>query len=322
MSAEPSQVTVARATSDCRDIAEFQALMSRRYVDHCPRVVGNPHDFRFRSRSAAAAGLSVEQARYRAVVAAATEPFETVLVVSVLAGQFDVVAGRQSARAGSGDSLLLPPGLDLSIVMDRLGLRAAQIPVEAVGRVAGRSGVDPPDFRFDAMTPVSPAANRLWTATAGYLTDVLAAPGIAPMMLTAAIEAAATAAVTVFPNTTMTLSYVAGAGRVAPAAVRRAVAYLEANAAEPITVDDIAAAAGLGVRALQTGFRRHLDVTPLGYLRRHRLELAHRDLQAADASGGDTVADIAFRWGFPNLGRFAGYYRAAFGRPPSQTLRT
>ena len=67
--------------------------------------------------------------------------------------------------------------------------------------------------------------------------------------------------------------------------------------------------------------RRHLDTTPYGYLRRVRLERAHRDLQAG--SPADTsVAAVAGRWGFADLGRFAAQYRTAFGRLPSQTLRT
>jgi AraC-like DNA-binding protein len=34
-----------------------------------------------------------------------------------------------------------------------------------------------------------------------------------------------------------------------------------------------------------------------------------------------TVADVAFRWGFNHLGRFAAFYRTRYGVPPSRTLR-
>ncbi|MEU4689505.1 helix-turn-helix transcriptional regulator [Actinoplanes sp. NPDC023714] len=108
---------------------------------------------------------------------------------------------------------------------------------------------------------------------------------------------------------------------IVPAAIRRAVSYIDARAADPITLDAIAGAARLGVRALQSGFRRHLGTTPLAYLRRVRLENAHRDLQAAIPAMGVTVTEIAGRWGFSDSSRFAASYRAAYGRSPSRTLR-
>ena len=63
-----------------------------------------------------------------------------------------------------------------------------------------------------------------------------------------------------------------------------------------------------------------LGMGAMQYLRRRRLELAHRALRAANPHE-DTVAEIAMRYGFWELGRFAGTYRARFGEPPSATLR-
>ncbi|WP_250038444.1 AraC family transcriptional regulator [Paractinoplanes maris] len=325
MAGKPTFVPIAQAVTESRDEAEVRELISRRYVEHDARVVGDQGDFLFRSRTAWAGGLTVDHIHYRARMEMTTVPFESIVVVSLLEGRFSLTAGRQQSRAGSGGSLLYPPRAELGVLMDRTTIRVVQFPTDAVGRLAGRFGVDPADFRFDAMTPVSRTANQRWTATVTYLIGMLAGPGssaIHPLMLGAVTEAAATAALTAFPNTTMTVDYLPGSGEVAPAAIRRAIAYMDRHATDPITLEDIAAAAGLGVRALQTGFRRHLDVTPVGYLRRVRLERAHRDLQAADPTNGDTVADIAYRWNFPNLGRFAAYYRTTFGRRPSQTLHT
>jgi anti-anti-sigma factor len=100
----------------------------------------------------------------------------------------------------------------------------------------------------------------------------------------------------------------------------RAVAFIEDRARDNITVTDIAAAAFVTVRAVQLAFRRHLDTTPLMYLRRVRLEHAHDDLLSADP-GHSTVTAIAANWHFANASRFSAYYRAAFGVPPGQTLR-
>ena len=84
---------------------------------------------------------------------------------------------------------------------------------------------------------------------------------------------------------------------------------------------DIAAAAGLGARGLQLAFRRPHDTPPLEYLRRVRLDRAHRDLQASTPSDA-TVGGIADRWGFPHHGNFSALYLRTYGCSPSITLRS
>ena len=55
------------------------------------------------------------------------------------------------------------------------------------------------------------------------------------------------------------------------------------------------------------------------YLRRVRLEAAHRDLLAADLAS-TTITTVAYRWGFPSSSRFAAWYRHAYGVTPGYTL--
>src|SRR5262249_26842763 len=93
-----------------------------------------------------------------------------------------------------------------------------------------------------------------------------------------------------------------------PQTLRRAGAYIESSAEKDMGLVEIATAAGVSVRAVQLSFRRHLDDTPLGYLRRVRLDRAHSELREADPTCGDTVVAIARRWGFINPGRFAAAY--------------
>ena len=105
-----------------------------------------------------------------------------------------------------------------------------------------------------------------------------------------------------------------------PPALRWAIAFIHENAHRDIGLSDIAAAVSVTPRSVQYTFRRHLSTTPLEYLRRVRLNRAHRDLQAADPAV-DTVMGIAGRWRFGHPGRFSIAYRQAFGTLPSQTLR-
>jgi AraC-like DNA-binding protein len=106
------------------------------------------------------------------------------------------------------------------------------------------------------------------------------------------------------------------------AALRRARRFCEEHAAEPITLRDIATAARVSVRTLQSGFREHLRTTPMAYLREVRLARAHADLLHIAATGSPTtVTEVALRWGFVHLGRFAAFYRQTYGHAPSVTRR-
>ncbi len=84
----------------------------------------------------------------------------------------------------------------------------------------------------------------------------------------------------------------------------------------------LAAAASSSPCALQEGFRRHLDMTPMEFVRGVRMARAHEELARADPHSGTNVAQIASRWGFGHLGRFARDYRRRYGQLPSTTLRT
>ncbi|MDQ7903133.1 helix-turn-helix transcriptional regulator [Phytohabitans sp. ZYX-F-186] len=104
-----------------------------------------------------------------------------------------------------------------------------------------------------------------------------------------------------------------------PRAVKRAIDAMEAEPDRAFTATSLAAAAGTSVRTLQEGFRQHVGMPPMAYLRRLRLTRAHADLQVAEP-GRETVASVAHRWGFAHLGRFAAAYRAEYGRAPADTL--
>ena len=106
-----------------------------------------------------------------------------------------------------------------------------------------------------------------------------------------------------------------------PRMLRRAVDFIRDNAQYDITIRDIAASADVTPRAIQYAFREHMNITPLEYLRRVRLERAHRELKSADPAY-DTVTSIAGRCGFTHPGRFSSAYKQVFGTEPSRTLRS
>ncbi|OBG29512.1 hypothetical protein A5764_21100 [Mycobacterium sp. 852002-51057_SCH5723018] len=106
----------------------------------------------------------------------------------------------------------------------------------------------------------------------------------------------------------------------APRAIRSAVEIIEAEACLPLTLSSIANRSYVSVRGLQQGFQRHLGISPMAYLREVRLRRAHQDLLESDPLTV-TVALVAHRWGFTNLGRFAAAHAARYQEPPLKTLQ-
>lgn len=112
----------------------------------------------------------------------------------------------------------------------------------------------------------------------------------------------------------------ADAPRPAPRAIRAALEIMDAEAHLPLTVSALAARTHVSVRSLQQGFRSHLDVSPMAYLREVRLRRAHQMLLDSDPSSV-TVSSVACHWGFTNPGRFAAAHTRRYGESPSETLR-
>src|SRR5262249_41952170 len=103
-----------------------------------------------------------------------------------------------------------------------------------------------------------------------------------------------------------------------PHALRRARDCLQARAAEPLDLAQLADAAGIGIRALQLGFQRHFGMSISEMLLDMRL--AHLNARLKAAPSDARVIDIAFDLGFTHLSRMAGAYRQKYGETPSATL--
>lgn len=107
---------------------------------------------------------------------------------------------------------------------------------------------------------------------------------------------------------------------VPPRAVRQAIELMQSNPEVPWTTSSLAGRVAVSARSLQEGFQRCAGVPPMRYLRDVRLNRVHDDLRSATPETV-SVCQVARRWGFRYLGRFAAAYRQKFGQTPSETLR-
>jgi AraC-like DNA-binding protein len=175
--------------------------------------------------------------------------------------------------------------------------------------------------RLDAAMDVRTGPGRTWVS----LVRLLAEEGAAPGGLSCHPMVGASMRENLVRGLLLATDHpyrdrLAGTGRrPAPRAVRRAIEAIHARPSHPFTVKELSIVAGISDRRLQEAFARHAGMSPMAYLREVRLDRAHDDL--CHAPPGATVADIAYRWGFVHLGRFAARYRARYGQSPSETLR-
>ncbi len=97
-----------------------------------------------------------------------------------------------------------------------------------------------------------------------------------------------------------------------------AVAFMEANIEELISLDEIVSHVGLSRRQLERLFQKYLHYVPTQYYMRLRLMHARQLLLQTNMS----IVDIAFASGFVSTPHFSKCYREHFGIPPSDERKT
>jgi AraC-like DNA-binding protein len=317
----PADIT--ELTTDDTDLA--RARLSELYATIRPiRYFGDGTDFEFELRAMQAGELHGGRVRHSISTRAEIAPFRQFLTATVLTGQTRWESGGEQVACRRGQVLRCPTVTSSDTTWSDVTVALVGVPLSVIEQAAqAHTGIDPAGLRFHSLIPVSPVMTRRWRALTGFVHRMLSVDGTmldSPLIRAHLTDMIAVTALTAFPNSTMTAEHTPGPGRVAPAALRRAVAYLDDHAGQPVTLAGAAAAAGVTPRALQAAFRQHYSTTPMNYLRRVRLDRAHRDLQTA-SPGQESVTAVAYRWGFSSPSRFAAYYREAYGVLPSRTLR-
>ena len=95
--------------------------------------------------------------------------------------------------------------------------------------------------------------------------------------------------------------------------LQRAKDLVDARYAEAITIDDLAAAAGLSRAHFSRMFTRTFGESPRAYLQTRRLERAAALLRHTDRS----VADICVMVGLQSVGSFTTSFARVYGMPPA-----
>ncbi|RIX30208.1 helix-turn-helix domain-containing protein [Amnibacterium setariae] len=247
-------------------------------------------------------------------IARATE----LLVVHVREGRVQLRNGDFDAELGAGGLGLVPIDANAQLRTNRADIEVFSFPPAPLARLLGV-----PKHRVQLhaprIEPRSPELAEYFRRAAHLLTaDVFGVPEVydRDLVRTHAIDLLSAVTVEAFELTNRSED----AEDRDAAVLRRALAELRAHLADPISIPEVAATAGVSVRGLQMVFRRQLGVSPLLHLRALRLEAARQALQD-EAASGTTVAEVARRFGYSNGGRFSTHYRDEFGESPAESLQ-
>ena len=247
---------------------------------------------------------------------------DTVAVGRVTAGRFGLEYGRREIDTAL--PYLRPAGRALAR-MDDANLEMIELDPPRFAAAArdllqgtGRVAILP---SANATAPIALALVASWSRIADLVVGVAfdEAAFASPLVRAGLFELVVSGMLATFPLS-VEVGQAGGVG-VGPAPIRRAMAYIEEHLADPLDIRVVAEAAGVPVRTLQAGFHLHVGVAPMEHVRLQRLAAARQELLDADPTGPASVAEIAHRWGFAHLARFADRYRQAYGEKPSETLR-
>lgn len=97
----------------------------------------------------------------------------------------------------------------------------------------------------------------------------------------------------------------------------KAIAWIRANYAKPLRVDDLAQLTGMGVSTLHHHFRALTAMSPLQYQKQLRLQAA----RARMLVNGLDATSAAFEVGYESASQFNREYSRLFGLPPLRDVR-
>ncbi len=98
----------------------------------------------------------------------------------------------------------------------------------------------------------------------------------------------------------------------------KAIAWIKANYARPLRIEELAQIAGMAVSTLHHHFRALTTMGPLQYQKQIRLQAARARMLADDVD----AATVAFEVGYESASQFNREYSRLFGQPPIRDIRT
>ncbi|NUU07967.1 AraC family transcriptional regulator [Leifsonia sp. C5G2] len=244
--------------------------------------------------------------------------FEDFCIVSVTDGAYrwEIDGTRASATRAP---FLIRPGHDFMCEAEGSDIVNVYLSPATLRDVARTTfGDEHLEVVFDSASTLGPSHSEYMLTAATVAAEYMDAGTFRhPLVRASLFHTLALAALKCFPlSTDPREKNVTPAGQLSR--FRRGVRFIEDHASLPITVLDVAEAAGATMAQLDAAFRTHASTSARGYLQRVRLSAAHDEIAASDPA--TDLVELAARWGFPDVERFSRRYRSEYGEAPGSAL--
>lgn len=285
-------------------------------------------DFHALHNCAAFDGFSVNYVSYGGSVAIDPGCLDRFFLLQIpLHGSARISTGGRDIEAAAGRSAsLLSPTMPTRMVWQNdcaklILLIERRLVEERAAALAEKSGVA---VEFDPQVDLTTPFGLAIRSQIEYLVDLAEQHGpgqqLSPMMAATLRDSVIGLLLTGQRHSlTETIDHTIARLGPLPAVLKKARDYLVAHATEPLDLDRLARAAGIGIRSLQLGFQKHFGMSISDALL--DIRLTHLNARLQRAAPGDRVIDMAFDLGFTHPSRMASVYRARYGETPSETLR-
>lgn len=319
----PTDLLAGYRACATNDLAQARAAVAARFCPH--RLSMTPGGKLDLVHNSAPIGedVTLNYMRYGSEVHITPGRVEDFYLVQVpVAGSARIRVGETAVLSDRRTGTVSSPTQPLDMVWsDGCEKLVVYIRRDAVQDAVGADGDDAAPVIFDSRFDVTTPAVQSWVRLVQFAVDALSSPagGIlsSPLVTSNFEQTLVSGLLSIQPNSANTA--IPSSSAPLSRTVRSAIALIEDRPDHPWKVSELANEVGVSTRSLQELFARELNITPLQRLRRTRLDRARQDL--LDSSPAETsVTEIATRWGFFHVGRFAEVYRATYQELPSATL--
>lgn len=303
------------------DLDEARECASRTFSRHDVALHGRAA-LDFRIDLVQAENLSVARMAYGTEATAAGPPMEHCYHLNLpMTGHSSAAQrGRRKAVVGGSAGVVFVPDHAFEVALSadswQYHVKVPRKALEAhAAKLAGIERTGP--IEFDLVVDLRQASHRALVASVRFLEEELSLrKGLSGFPLaTRELETAVMTHLLLTVPNRLDPDLHRRTRRPRNATIREVIDHVSREPGVETTSVDLAAMAGMSLRALQAGFREVVGMSPTACLRAARLDRVRAEIRA-----GASVTDAATRWGFFHLGRFAAYYRERFGELPSRTV--